>query len=230
MGQFSWFTSDTKQQITEGISRNIFMTGKDGRVFHLKTPYEGYGEFGGKDFYEYLAELNDLPSDRQEGINLTFNIGGGRGDLKILERHGYSSPRLFAEERSVRNWDKFDPPEPDPDQGWLQDEEEDDDYYEDDYYESAIKIKKDIKIGDIILEKGDRIRVLKELEKVYFKNEFPMSVDNAKKISIRYQSPWYDDSDEWTLYVSGKHTMTYSPREGKLFTDLDINQVNNIIK
>ncbi len=95
---------------------------------------------------------------------------------------------------------------------------------------SIIKIKEDVKIGNIILESGDKIRVLKELEKTYFKNEFPMSVNNAKKLSLKYQSPWYDDSDEWTLYVSGKHTMTYSPHEGKLYTDLEISQINSIIR
>ena len=156
MGQFSWFTSDTQTQIIADLSKNIYMTGKDGRVFHLKTPYEGYGVFGGKDFHEYLAELNDLPADRQEGIDLTFNIGGRRGDLKILERHGYSSPRLFAAERSIRNWDSFDPPESDPNQGWLQNDD-------DDYYEKSIKIKKEVKIGDIILEAGDKIKVLKRI-------------------------------------------------------------------
>jgi hypothetical protein len=33
--------------------------------------YEGYGIFGGKDFYELLAEMNGL-SDRDEGIELFF--------------------------------------------------------------------------------------------------------------------------------------------------------------
>lgn len=163
MGQFSWFTSDEQIQITVDVSRNIYMTGKDGRIFHQKTAYEGYGEFGGKDFYEYLAELNNLESSRDAGLDLTFNIGGGLGDLKILERNGYFAPRLFSNERSVRNWDRFDPPENDPNQGW--EVEEDDDYPEDDYYESVIEVKEDVKVSNIILESGDKIRVLKETKK-----------------------------------------------------------------
>jgi hypothetical protein len=52
----------------------------DGRVFTEKD-YEGYGVFGGKDFYELLAELNGLPSDRSAGIDLAFkNNGKGKGD------------------------------------------------------------------------------------------------------------------------------------------------------
>ena len=43
----------------------------DGRVFTEKD-YDGYGEFGGKDFYELLAELNGLVSDRSAGIDLCF--------------------------------------------------------------------------------------------------------------------------------------------------------------
>ena len=34
--------------------------------------YFGYGEFGGKDFYELLAEINGLESDRGVGIDLFF--------------------------------------------------------------------------------------------------------------------------------------------------------------
>jgi len=43
----------------------------DGRIFTEKN-YDGYGEFGGKDFYELLAELNGLVSDRSAGIDLCF--------------------------------------------------------------------------------------------------------------------------------------------------------------
>jgi len=34
--------------------------------------YAGYGEFGGKDYYELLAEMNGLDSDRQFGIDLAY--------------------------------------------------------------------------------------------------------------------------------------------------------------
>jgi hypothetical protein len=47
------------------------MIAPDGRVF-TEPDYEGYGEFGGKDFHELLAELNGLAPDRSLGIDLTF--------------------------------------------------------------------------------------------------------------------------------------------------------------
>ena len=49
----------------------------DGRAFTEKD-YDGYGEFGGKDFYELLGELNGLGPDRSAAIDLCFknNTGG----------------------------------------------------------------------------------------------------------------------------------------------------------
>jgi hypothetical protein len=34
--------------------------------------YDGYGEFGGKDYYELLAELNGAGQDREMGITIAF--------------------------------------------------------------------------------------------------------------------------------------------------------------
>jgi len=116
MGMFSWFTSDTNERIVADKTKDIYMTGKDGRVFHLEEPYEGYGVFGGKDFYEYLAELNDLPSNRNQGIDLFFSSESIEG------------PRLFTNKGSIKDWDIYDIPKEDPDQGfpdeWLDDEED----------------------------------------------------------------------------------------------------------
>jgi hypothetical protein len=47
------------------------MIAPDGRVF-TENDYEGYGEFGGKDFYDLVSELNGLPRDRGAGIDLCF--------------------------------------------------------------------------------------------------------------------------------------------------------------
>ena len=63
MGQFSWFTQDTHVQIfndwdQHGDRQTIHMvdpiTGED----YKEEGYEGYGVFGGRDFYEFLADLN----------------------------------------------------------------------------------------------------------------------------------------------------------------------------
>lgn len=82
MGFFSWKTCDTGDSIANNYSPRptfaVHMITPDGRVFTEKN-YEGYGGFGGKDFYELLSELNGLPSDRSAGIDLSFK-GNPNGD------------------------------------------------------------------------------------------------------------------------------------------------------
>ena len=85
MGFFSWNTMDTDNSIAnEHSNRKTFrvqMMDNKGNVF-TENEYEGYGRFGGKDFYELLAEMNGFESDktgdeytdeaRGFGINLAF--------------------------------------------------------------------------------------------------------------------------------------------------------------
>ena len=85
MGFFSWKTQDTDESIANNYSnRNTFrvqMIDNKGNVW-TESDYEGYGRFGGKDFYELLAEMNGFESDktgdeytdeaRGFGINLAF--------------------------------------------------------------------------------------------------------------------------------------------------------------
>jgi hypothetical protein len=40
MGMFSWFTSDEQERIIVDKTFDIYMTGKDGRIFHQRTPYK----------------------------------------------------------------------------------------------------------------------------------------------------------------------------------------------
>jgi hypothetical protein len=76
MGFFSWKTCDTNRSIanvySDELTFDVYMITPDGRVFH-ETYYDGYGVFGGKDFYELLAELNGKESDRSVGIEIVFN-------------------------------------------------------------------------------------------------------------------------------------------------------------
>lgn len=88
MGYFSWKTCDTDRSIANNASDRetfeVHMITPDGRVFTEKN-YEGYGEFGGKDFYELLAELNGLDSDRSAGIHLCFkDNSGGDGSPGVI--------------------------------------------------------------------------------------------------------------------------------------------------
>jgi hypothetical protein len=85
MGFFSWNTQDTDRSIPSQYSNRktfrVQMLDNKGNVF-TENEYEGYGRFGGKDFYELLAEMNGFESDktgdeytdeaRGFGINLAF--------------------------------------------------------------------------------------------------------------------------------------------------------------
>ncbi len=75
MGFFSWKTQDTDVSIANHYStRDTFrvqMLDDKGNVW-TEDHYDGYGEFGGKDYYELLAEMNGGPSDRMWGIDLAF--------------------------------------------------------------------------------------------------------------------------------------------------------------
>ncbi|MFQ3188922.1 MAG: hypothetical protein ACI936_000042 [Paraglaciecola sp.] len=78
MGLFSWKTADTKASIIHEHSQNFI-----GQPVYLVQPktigenimedrYSGYGEFGGVDAYEWLAEHNIGDKDRDSGISLAF--------------------------------------------------------------------------------------------------------------------------------------------------------------
>jgi len=112
MGQFSWITQDT----IESIRNNV--TGKKARAFMWdnkgnfweERQYEGYGVFGGKDFFQLVAEMNNLEGltgnadkDRNLGIDLVY------GDKPYL------SPNLTR--NSGWKW-KNKAPMDCPNQGW----------------------------------------------------------------------------------------------------------------
>ena len=79
MGFFSWHTNDTQEPIWNTYSgygtKTIYMIDNNGNEW-VEHEYEGYGDFGGKDYYELLAEMNGLDSDRQLGIDLAHNKDG----------------------------------------------------------------------------------------------------------------------------------------------------------
>ena len=91
MGFFSWNTQDTDKSIANQYSNRktfrVQMMDNKGNVW-TEDNYEGYGRFGGKDFYELLAEMNGFTSDktgdeytdeaRGFGIDIAFK-GNGSG-------------------------------------------------------------------------------------------------------------------------------------------------------
>lgn len=120
MGQFSWFTQDTHHRIIDGEEHTIYMTDNKG-VYYTEHCYEGYGEFGGKDYYELLAEMNGYPADRDKGIELAFADGYDNGDNPNVLHPSLTE----IEPKYMGGY----PPESDPNQGWLMDEDEDDGDY-----------------------------------------------------------------------------------------------------
>ena len=78
MGFFSWITQDTRKSIsnvhTDRGPLRVTMTDNKGNRWH-EDEYDGYGVFGGKDYFELLAEMNGLGPDRDKGINLVYDSG-----------------------------------------------------------------------------------------------------------------------------------------------------------
>lgn len=111
MGKFSWIAQDTQRSISNITPQPVTMTDNKGNKWHEKD-YEGYGVFGGKDFYQLLAEMNeaegltgDEDHDRMIGIDIAF------GDKPFI------SPNLNEDpDKPWRNRH----PERCPDQGWVE--------------------------------------------------------------------------------------------------------------
>jgi hypothetical protein len=74
MGFFSFITQDTDKSIfnyhTE-LDFPVQMTDNKGERW-IEGSYSGYGIFGGKDFYQLLAEMNGKIT-REEGIKMYFS-------------------------------------------------------------------------------------------------------------------------------------------------------------
>lgn len=92
MGFFSWKTQDTDMSIANQHSTRdtftVVMLDDRGNKWYEQN-YDGYGVFGGKDYYELLAEMNGFVSVeaadnytedmRMKGIELAFH-GHPNGD------------------------------------------------------------------------------------------------------------------------------------------------------
>ena len=85
MGFFSWKTLDTDKSISNAYSSKktftVYMHDDKGNRWR-EDDYQGYGVFGGKDYYELLAEMNGVTCNykgddytdwmRSQGINIAF--------------------------------------------------------------------------------------------------------------------------------------------------------------
>jgi len=152
MGQFSWITSDTDKSILADGHQSVKMLSPDGRVFH-EDNYEGYGVFGGKDYFELLAELNVSEDERELavkkakashivlrythpfnpidvvrklGIDLLYQGENRHGDPDVAEaEYGIKLPKLVSASASDI-WSNYPQSQTCPNQGWSDHAEEDD--------------------------------------------------------------------------------------------------------
>ena len=139
-GQFSWFTQDTNQQIgseDENTLPFVYMHDDKGNKW-LEKRYEGYGVFGGKDYYELLDQMNGGSGDRSEGIRLAFDDAAEAAGKVLF-------PALTVSATLPRFHDFTEESPNDPNQSWYTPEEDDDDDYitgdRDDEYLDESKIE-----------------------------------------------------------------------------------------
>ena len=75
MGFFSWKTQDTNRSISNRHSDvgtfKVVMHDNAGNTW-VEKDYDGYGVFGGKDYYQLLAEMNGY-THREDGIRISYN-------------------------------------------------------------------------------------------------------------------------------------------------------------
>ena len=124
----SLVAGDTDEPIysTEGHQVTVWMLDDKGNTWQ-EDAYEGYGVFGGKDFYELLAEMNgleltgDAQKDRMLGIDLAFKDSGS-GE----ETEGVKYPRFTTDHKI--SYEKLPNPRSHSGQGWFEERDEEDDW------------------------------------------------------------------------------------------------------
>jgi hypothetical protein len=161
-GQFSWMTQDDGEQIGSEKQNTItvYMHDNEGSSWK-EIDYEGYGVFGGLDYYSLLAKMNGYPEeDRGDGIDLAFGKKKPKNSKKVL------FPALTSGKKLKSNHDFTKEPESDPNQSW------DSSYYNESLITEAKGKLKDLAKDLAELDKGNkgmtwiyRIRVDQEYSK-----------------------------------------------------------------
>lgn len=120
MGMFSWKTNDTNKSISNSSSSRgtftVYLMDNKGNKWK-EDNYEGYGVFGGKDYFELLSEMNGC-SKRETGINIEHSDN----------REKYVFPNLVENP----NWEWINKqPESCEYQGCFYYNDDNEEYYED---------------------------------------------------------------------------------------------------
>ena len=142
MGFFSWKTMDTNKSIPNIYSNRqpfkVVMLDDKGNQW-VETEYDGYGVFGGKDYYELLAEMNGVTSTlqgeeytnevRSKGIDIAFKDNpNGDGTIGVKYPNLVEKPENWVYDETGGESCEF--------QGYFYDdnyEDDDDDDNEDDF-------------------------------------------------------------------------------------------------
>ena len=73
MGFFSWYTQDTDKSISNCHSPRktftVYMKDNKGRIWKEES-YQGYGMFGGKDYFELVAEMNTGKKPNKDRVEM----------------------------------------------------------------------------------------------------------------------------------------------------------------
>lgn len=112
MGNFSFYTADTKKPISCRRPQKIYMAFKDSQgnpKAVIESHYNGYGDFGGLDIFEVLGAMNGI-TEKTPLTNETFEKYGIKledirfiskteriRDMAIFAKKGLIEyPQLFA--------------------------------------------------------------------------------------------------------------------------------------
>jgi hypothetical protein len=180
-GQFSWMTQDTGQQIgsEEENTIPVYMFDNKGKYYY-ENRYDGYGDFGGKDYYELLAQMNGYAKgDRMDGIDMAF------GKMKTPNGGPVLFPALVTKpnEFNFKTHDFTKEAESDPNQSWYAPEEEEEDFidqndekeygYADDSEEEELD---EVKTTNTKMKKSELKSKIKEM----ILNEMNLDIDNME--------------------------------------------------
>ena len=214
-GQFSWMTQDTNDQIgSEKLNTiDVYMYDNEGNKWK-ETRYDGYGIFGGMDYYDLVATMNGYDADRQKGIDLAF------GKLKTKDKKRKTLfPALVTDPRY--NWKRHDfteEAEGDPNQSWYQEE------YEEDFDESVVA--EGMSWNDVakVMDAGlKKAKVPLSYARDYVKSLERMAKRNSKKFFSDYGDFTEDDFIEDVEYNMANENKSVNENDAKIIVKAFMN-------
>ena len=183
-GQFSWMTQDTGQQIgsQDGNQIPVYMFDDKGKYYY-ENDYEGYGEFGGMDYYELLDKMNGGSGDRSRGIDLAF--GKEKTGSEILFPALVTKPDKF----NYRTHNFAVEAETDPNQSWYEPEEDEENDY-DSYFGDMDREEDD---EEEELDENKEVKPTTKMKKSDLKNKIKEMIlnemEDEKVVDVNDETP-----------------------------------------